>query len=119
MLSPLYAERDKLPQNLCVFGCEFDMLCREAELFAEKMAGVGSGERTGSDILWEKNNVRWEKILGESHGMSISWDIYAMLTVMIGFDQMIVHGEEKIRTHKRRNKMWGDAADWLFREVYI
>ena len=41
-----------------------------------------------------------------------------MLTVMTAFDQMITYGEEKIRTHKR-NKMWADAADWLFREVYV
>jgi acetyl esterase/lipase len=69
-LSVRYAEREKLPPKLCIIGCEFDMLCREAELFAEKMAGVGSDGRTGSDILWEKNGVRWEKVLGELHGMS-------------------------------------------------
>ena len=71
VLSIRYAQRDKLPPKLCVVGCEFDLLCREAEVFAEKMAGIGNGERTGSDNLWEKNGVRWEKILGEEHGTSI------------------------------------------------
>lgn len=69
-LSVRFAERDKLPPKLCIIGCEFDLLCREAELFAEQMASVGSGERTGSDTLWEKNGVHWEKVLGELHGMS-------------------------------------------------
>lgn len=72
LLSPSFAQRNNLPPKLCLIGCEFDLLCREAEIFAEKMAGVGSGERTGSDLLWEKNGVRWEKILGEEHGMSSS-----------------------------------------------
>lgn len=71
LLSIRYAQRDKLPPKLCIIGCEFDLLCREAEVFAKKMASVGSGERTGSDILWEQNGVRWEKILGEEHGTSI------------------------------------------------
>jgi acetyl esterase/lipase len=68
-LSVGFAPRDKLPPKLCIVGCEFDLLCKEAEIFVEKMATVGSGERTGSDVLWEQNGVRWEKILGEEHGM--------------------------------------------------
>ncbi|KAG0648793.1 Esterase [Hyphodiscus hymeniophilus] len=103
LLSMAYAERENLPPKLFVVGCEFDMLCREAELFAEKMAQVGTGERTGSDTLWEKNGVRWEKILGELHG----------------FDQMIAFGETRIRVEKRRKEMWHSAAEWLFREVYV
>ena len=71
MLSTRFAQRHRLPPKLCIVGCEFDLLCREAEIFAERMASSGSGERTGSDVLWEKNGVRWEKILGELHGKSV------------------------------------------------
>ena len=119
LLSVKYAERQNLPPNLCIIGCEFDLLCREAELFAEKMANVESGERTGSDDLWEKGGVRWEKILGEVHGTSRLQSSQAILTVMAGFDQMIWFGEAKIRTQTRRKKMWDDAGKWLFREVYV
>lgn len=70
LLSVRFAQRENLPLKLCIVGCEFDMLCREAEIFAEKMGSVGSGKRTGSNVLWEQNGVRWEKILGEEHGMS-------------------------------------------------
>ena len=72
LLSIKYAQRQSLPPKLCIFGCEYDLLCREAELFAEGMAKMGSGERTGSNSLWEMNGVRWEKILGELHGVLIS-----------------------------------------------
>jgi hypothetical protein len=120
LLSVRFAERDKLPPKLCIVGCEFDMLCREAELFAEKMASVGSGERTGSEILWEQNGVRWEKILGELHGMSALSNVsYQLLTSQTGFDAMVTFGEAKIRTAKRKKVMYDSVAEWLFREVYL
>jgi acetyl esterase/lipase len=68
MLSVTYAPRNKLPPKIYIIGCELDMLCRDAEIMAEKLASVGSGERTGSDAVWEKNGVKWEKVLGENHG---------------------------------------------------
>lgn len=69
LLSPTFAPREKLPPKLYFLGCEHDMLCRGAEIMAEKMGNVGEGERTGTDICWERNGVKWEKILGEIHGM--------------------------------------------------
>jgi alpha/beta hydrolase fold len=68
-LSPTYAERAKLPPKLYIVGCEFDMLCRDSEIMAEKFASVGNGKRTGTDDNWERNGVKWEKVLGEDHGM--------------------------------------------------
>jgi hypothetical protein len=119
-LSVRFAERDKLPPKLCIVGCEFDLLCREAELLAEKMASVGSGERTGSEIRWEQNGVRWEKILGEFHGISILLNIsYELLTPSKGFDTMVTSGEAKIRITKRKKVMYDSVAEWLFREVYV
>jgi hypothetical protein len=119
-LSVGFAERDKLPPKLCIVGCELDLLCREAELFAEKMASIGSGERAGSEILWEQNGVRWEKILGEFHGISILLNIfYELLTLSKGFDVMVAFGETKIRTTKRKKVMYDSVAEWLFRDVYM
>jgi acetyl esterase/lipase len=64
-ISVTYAPREKLPAKICIFGCEFDMLCREAEVMARKLAG-----RNGDDEpCWEENGVRWEKVLGEKHGL--------------------------------------------------
>jgi acetyl esterase/lipase len=72
LMSVGFAPRDKLPEKLCLVGVEFDLLCRDAEVMAEKLAEVGSGERNGTDVAWEKNGVKWEKILGENHGMDDS-----------------------------------------------
>jgi len=69
VLSPAYAPRETLPSKLYIIGCELDLLCRESEILAERLANEGAGERRGSDILWEKNGVKWEKVLGEDHGM--------------------------------------------------
>lgn len=71
-LSVALAPREKLPPKTYLIGCELDMLCRDAELMAEKFASNGNGQRVGTDIAWEENGVRWEKILGEEHGKSIS-----------------------------------------------
>jgi acetyl esterase/lipase len=71
LLSPRYAERAKLPPKLYIVGCDFDMLCRDAEILAETMASVGEEKRTGIDDCWERNGVKWERCLGEDHGMLI------------------------------------------------
>lgn len=67
-LSVAFAPRDKLPQKLYIIGCELDLLCRDAELMAERLANIGTGQRVGTDSVWEKNGVKWENILGEEHG---------------------------------------------------
>ena len=68
LISVRYAPRGRLPPKIYIIGCELDLLCRDAEIMAENLASTGSGERIGSDVSWEKNGIKWEKILGEEHG---------------------------------------------------
>ena len=63
LLSVTYAPRERLPPKLYIIGCEHDLLCRDAEIMAKKFANI---EDT-TDITWEKNGVKWEKIAGEIH----------------------------------------------------
>jgi acetyl esterase/lipase len=65
LLSVTYALREKLPPKLYIIGCEHDLLCRDAEIMAKKLANIGET----TDTVWEKNGVKWEKIIGEIHGM--------------------------------------------------
>ncbi|KAF8866926.1 prolyl oligopeptidase-like protein [Acephala macrosclerotiorum] len=101
--SVAFAPREKLPPKLCIVGCELDMLCRDSEVMAERLASVGSDPRKGTDDVWEQNGVRWEKVLNEEHG----------------FDLIPSRGEKKVRCKTRGRKMYQDAAEWLFREVYV
>ncbi|KAE8444072.1 hypothetical protein EG329_000940 [Mollisiaceae sp. DMI_Dod_QoI] len=101
--SVAFAPREKLPPKICLIGCELDMLCRDSEIMAERLASEGSGQRSGTSEVWEQNGVRWEKILGEEHG----------------FDLIPAQGEEKVRVDLRGRKMHQDVAEWLFREVYV
>lgn len=71
-LSVIYAERAKLPPKLYIIGCDFDLLCKDAEIMAEKIGSVGEGKRTGTDDCWERNGVKWERIMGEPHCMFAS-----------------------------------------------
>jgi acetyl esterase/lipase len=66
-LSVFYAKKEDLPKKIYVIGCEWDMLCRDAEKFAGKIAGR---DWKGTETEWEMNDVKWEKILGMEHGMS-------------------------------------------------
>lgn len=69
-ISVAFTPREKLPGKLFIVGTELDLMCWDAEMMAERLAKEGgSGNRTGTEVAWEQNGVRWEKILGHSHGM--------------------------------------------------
>ena len=69
LLSPFYASSESLPPKIYVFGCELDMLCRESEILAERLAKERSGEAVTPGDIWEKNGIKWERVIGEEHGM--------------------------------------------------
>ncbi|TAQ89579.1 hypothetical protein B7494_g2082 [Chlorociboria aeruginascens] len=94
-LSVQFAKRDDLPPKIFLVGCEWDVLCRDAEVMAKELAG----REEGGDA-WESNGIRWEKVLGEIHG----FDKMAKMTKASG---------------KRAQVLFKDTAEWLFREVYI
>ena len=71
LLSVALASKEKLPPKLYIIGCELDMLCRESEMMAGRLAREGTDEMIPSDVDWERNGVKWEKILGEEHGKMI------------------------------------------------
>ena len=122
-LSLFYAKRESLPANICVVGCELDVLCWENEEFAEKLAGEYHGEYHGasSSLVWEKNGVRWEKILDEDHGefSHIIITQRGFVKVKPGFDNILAFGEKKARMAKRGQEMRDGVAEWLFRKVYV
>ena len=107
LISPIFAKREDLPSKICMFGCEFDMLCKEAEDMAEglvekeltKKAPIKEGEG------WEGENVRWEKVKGQEHG----------------FDHVPIRGDKakEAARVKASDDMHDMAADWLFRKVYV
>jgi hypothetical protein len=117
-LSVAFAPQEKLPPKIFFFGCELDMLCRESEVMAERLALERSHEHVKPGDVWEKAGIKWEKILGEEHGRYHSTVLSTMLTWKIGFDQVPTMGEKKVRVEKRGNEMYQSAAQWLTREVY-
>ena len=104
LLSPLYANREDLPAKVCLIGCEYDILCKEAEDLAERLAGEEEGQKTemAGGTIWEQGGVRWEKVMGWEHG----------------FDHLPKKGDREVQRLKTIEDVFGRAADWLFREVY-
>lgn len=105
-LSVGYASREMLPPKLYIIGCEFDLLCIDAETMAKKLASSGDGERIGTDDLWERNGVKWEKVIGEEHGFD-------------AHPTMARDPVKKLRVQKRAQQLHQSIADWLLREVYV
>lgn len=80
-LSVAYAKRETLPKKICIVACELDMLWYDAEFMAERLAGK---ERVDGEIVWEKDGVRWEKVMGVEHGtLMVSVSISICLTARI------------------------------------
>ncbi|MCJ1283816.1 hypothetical protein MMC26_003147 [Xylographa opegraphella] len=108
-LSPIFAKREDLPPNICLMGCEYDMLREEAEDMAEQLAKEEPGEKKTLKIGegWETENgkIRWEKISGQYHG----------------FDQVPVNFDKPAEAARvqRANELYDAVAEWLYRTVYV
>ncbi|MCJ1356044.1 MAG: hypothetical protein MMC33_006038 [Icmadophila ericetorum] len=102
LLSPAFADKLSLPDKICLIGCEYDILCKEAEDMALTLAADEEGTRkeiNGEDC-WEKGGVRWEKVKEKEHG----------------FDH--IPAIREAGNQERADKLHDDVADWLLREVY-
>lgn len=106
LLSPLFAERTKLPAKLFILGCEYDILCPEAREAAEKWAGSVERRPIGKDRTgWQAGDVTWEELKGLEHGYNQRWESERDLKV-------------KEEWKKRTTEIHAQVAEWLFREVY-
>jgi len=56
----MFADRVDLPEKIYIIGCEYDMLCPEAEDMAEDLAPTREGERVPlgeGRVGWRKGNL--------------------------------------------------------------
>jgi acetyl esterase/lipase len=105
LLSPVFAQREDLAEKISILGCEYDMLCKEAELMAEDLATAETGQKAPLEngrVGWTKGNVRWELIEDAKHG----------------FNQNPAKGEEAKLQKAKTEKMHAGIAAWLKKEVY-
>jgi acetyl esterase/lipase len=105
VLSPIFADRTDLPEKIFIIGCEYDMLCPEAEDMAEDLALHEDGERAPlgeGRVGWRKGNVQWELIEGVIHG----------------FNQVPAAGKEGEMRREKTKQMHAGVAAWLKSEVY-
>jgi len=76
LLSPIWAPRNALPKYAYLIGAENDILCREANIMAENLAGL-ERNKIGSKIPgvrradgWQEGTIRWECIRDRSHAFT-------------------------------------------------
>ena len=101
LLSPIYAKREDLPGRIFFVGAQYDVLCREAEVMARKMAGWEDGE-VERDLGvegegWEKEGMKWKMISDVQHG----------------FTHVEATGEKEVERKKVCDGLYLDMAVWL------
>lgn len=64
-LSPIYADKTALPENIFFIAAQYDKLCTEAFSMAKRLAG---DENLKEDERWQKNGICWDRADGELHG---------------------------------------------------
>ena len=114
-LGPLWAERSQISEKVYILGCEWDLLCKEAEELAEKLAkaeeeksgsGKGKVEEEGEGWKgWSVGGVRWENLLQMEHGYNMRWKMEKDQTISDLWK-------------RRTEEVHGRVAEWLWREVY-
>jgi acetyl esterase/lipase len=109
LLSPIYAARADLPAKISLLGCEYDVLCVEAQHMAEDLALQEPGEKVpleGGRNGWTKGGIRWELIEKQIHGFH---------QIPINLEKT-VDPKEKERATQR---MFAGVAEWLKKEVFV
>lgn len=125
-LSPFFVDKDKLPGNIFVVGCELDLLGHEAWRFANRLAGrdvPSFEEKLGRQDVAERGRVfvegdteekfSWEKKL---EGGRVKWLLVP--DTVHGFDQdlaMMVGGDKEILEDAKlkTEELIGVIGDWL------
>jgi acetyl esterase/lipase len=109
ILSPLYADRSKLPKKLFLLGCEYDILCGDARDAAENYAQAEPAESKklpleGGRSGWTCGDVTYEELKGLEHGYNQRWELQK--------------GELKELWKRRTQEIHDEVAKWLVKEVY-
>jgi acetyl esterase/lipase len=107
LLSPGLARKEDLPGHVYLIGAEYDMLCFEAKVLAERLVdhdadrmeipGVSSGDG------WRQGGIRWECARGRFHA----------------FTHVAEWGKEKERNRtKAVDELYNRVGAWLKDEVW-
>lgn len=91
-----FKSREDLPADVLLTGCEHDMLCREAEDMAEKLAGKNPKVEDASG--WRAGSVQWYKAMGQTH----AFEAFALKDAE----------KEKVRV-QRTDEMRNVISKWL------
>ncbi|KKY13947.1 putative alpha beta hydrolase fold protein [Phaeomoniella chlamydospora] len=105
LLSPIYADRSKLPEKIFFIGAEYDVLCHEAEIAADLYANAEhANEKIGDDNEWRAGGIFWKRVLDAQHGFN--------------FVRKRWNAAAEAKRLDITAKMYEAAAVWLKREVY-
>ena len=97
----LFERREDLPKYVYLIGAEHDLLCKEAEVMAERL--VEGEEKVPEGSGWKAGDVRWEQINGQTHGFDV-------------FGRQGETKQQKVDRLKAKENVYESMAKWM-REV--
>jgi acetyl esterase/lipase len=100
-LSPIFAERQMLPEWLFFLGSEYDMLCREEQEMIMNLAGLKGTSREEGKYDFEVGTLKWRMVRGIVHG-------YTHFIPSENAD------DRKLRL-QRRDETFAEVGEWLFK----
>jgi acetyl esterase/lipase len=107
LLSPALARKEDLPGHVYLIGAEYDMLCFEAKMLAERLVDLGAKRMdipgVASGYGWRQGGIRWECARGRFHA----------------FTHVAEWGREKERNGaKAVDELYNRVGAWLKDEVW-
>lgn len=97
LMSPIYAMRQNLPQNIFFIGAEYDYLCHEAGEMAKKLSGLD-----GEETSWTKNGIKWRRVADVGHG----------------FTHFKRKGQEEVERKAAAEETFAEIGEWLQTEAF-
>lgn len=100
LLSPIYANREDIPQPLFMITAGADCLCDEGHRMACKLAGVGEESETYGEDSWEKDGVKYHCVKDMPHCFT-------------HFFETIKDPEWEQRRQLENKEVWQEVGEWL------
>lgn len=100
LLSPIYANKEDIPQLLFMVTASADCLCNEGHRMACKLAGVGEESETYGEGSWEKGGIKYHCVKDIPHCFT-------------HFFERIKNPEWEQRRQLVNKEIWQEVGEWL------
>lgn len=96
LLSPYFAQKERLPPWVCIIGAQWDMLRLESQTMIHRLAGLE--DKVDPEAPFEEATYKWVLALGVSHGFT---------------HDLGRHTAKSAKKVQRREQIYNEVHEWL------